>query len=777
MDRLLHLPTPPFAPLAGTPDAGVAPDAPHGGTRGFLDETIRSLAREFKADRATLFLYDDAAGTATLRACVGYPMFGKATIVLRLGEGLVGRVLAERRPIYSEMASSMRGYVAHPNFPDADVQTFLGIPLLRGRERVGAVSLRRRTGHPFLADEISAARAKVAELTDAVQSAGALLLAESRPAAAAARKGELRPTEQMVFRGTAVSNGWAMGPAHVVTPAALSRLLGRPEPGAPPVAFPPAVRSLEEASAIVEEELRRLGSELDRKLPEAASMILEADVMMLHDEAFKGQIAKAVAGGTPLPEAVARVSSDYIAIFEESDNDYMREKARDVEDLAVRLLDALVSANPSEPAAARGASVLVAEKMLPSDVLRVARDGWAGIVLCAGGATAHVSLLVRSLHIPTVVVKSRDLLRLAEGETVVVDCANETVYVHPDAALAAKFRNRAGEEAAEARRLREVRPETRTLDGVRVTLEANVNILADLDAAVAAKAEGVGLYRTEFPFLMRPSMPTEADQTAIYSRVLERMGGAPVVFRTLDAGGDKAIPYLYRGQEDNPALGLRSIRFSLKYPYILDQQLRAILRAVQKSGNEHVGIMFPMISSVEEFRAARDHVETCLATLQNEVGDKDLLAPAVGAMVEVPAIVGVLDAIAEESDFLSIGTNDLIQYTLAVDRTNAAVAPSYVAHHPAVLRILRIVSTIAARHGTPVSVCGEMGRDPRYMPFLLGIGIRTFSLEPAQIPHCQELVSRCTIPACEAYARDLLSLSAVADIEARIDEFSRATFG
>ena len=249
------------------------------------------------------------------------------------------------------------------------------------------------------------------------------------------------------------------------------------------------------------------------------------------------------------------------------------------------------------------------------------------------------------------------------------------------------------------------------------------------------------------------------------------------MFRTLDAGGDKALPYLYRGQEENPALGLRSIRFSLRYPYILDQQLRAILRAVQKSGNERVGIMFPMISSVEEFRAAREHVETCLAALQTEIGDKDLLAPAIGAMVEVPGIVGVLDAIAEESDFLSIGTNDLIQYTLAVDRTNAAVAPNYVPHHPAVLRILRAVSTIAARHGTPVSVCGEMGRDPRYMPFMIGIGIRTFSLEPAQIPRCQELVSRCTIPGCEAYARDLLSLSTIADIEARIDEFSRATFG
>ena len=760
-------PAPAAAPEASLPEA-------RGGSRAYLDAAVAMLARTFKADRAALYLYDAEANTLTMRAALGFPMFGKATVVVKLGEGLVGRALAERRPIYTEMASSMRGYVSHPNFPDGDTQTFLGIPLLRGRERIGVFALFRRTGHPFLAEEISAARLKASEMADAVQNAGALLLAEHGAAAAAARSGVLVPTEQIAFRGSAVSNGWAMGPVRVAKARP-----SLPTPGAGAGAPPPAaVRTLDEAVRIVEERLRVLAADLDKRIPEAASMILDADVMMLHDENFAGRIAKLCAEeGVPLPEAIARVASDFIALFEASDTEYLREKARDVEDLALRLLEAATDADPWKADETRAASIVVAEKMLPSDVLRVARDRAAGIVLCAGGATAHVSLLVRSLRIPTLIVKTRDPLRLPDGERAILDCANETLYVHPDEALERRFRNRARDEAADLRLARPASDHTATRDGETIRLEANINLLADLDAAVEAHAAGVGLYRTEFPYLMRPSLPSENDQLAIYRRVLERMPGRPVTFRTLDAGGDKGVPYLYKEKEENPALGLRSIRLSLKFPDVFDQQLRAILRAMQEAGRDDVSIMFPMISSIEEFRAARERVETCLAALHTELGDRPIHDPWIGTMIEVPAAIGIADALAEVCDFFSIGTNDLIQYTLAVDRTNAAVAPNYVPHHPAVLKAIRVAAGAAARHGIPCAVCGEMGRDPRYLPLFVGLGIRTFSLEPSQIPKCQELVSRLTVPQCREYASRLLAQQTVAGIEAVIDDFQRATWG
>ena len=238
---------PPAEPLAPA-SAGDASDASlpevRGGSRAYLDATVALFAKTFKADRAALYLYDEEANSLSMRAALGFPMFGKATIVVKLGEGLAGRALAERRPIYTEMASSMRGYVSHPNFPDGDTQTFLGIPLLRGRERIGVVALYRRTGHPFLAEEISAARLKASEMADAIQSAGALLLAEHGAAAAAAiaaRSGVLVPTEQMAFRGSAVSNGWAMGPVRV----AKAKLSLAPAGGGGGAPRPPAVRSLD----------------------------------------------------------------------------------------------------------------------------------------------------------------------------------------------------------------------------------------------------------------------------------------------------------------------------------------------------------------------------------------------------------------------------------------------------------------------------------------------------------------------------------------------------
>ena len=420
--------------------------SPKTGASRYLDEVLAMFVRNFGADRAALYLYDEKDGRFSMRSAHGFPMFGQASISLKLGEGLVGRALAERRPIYTEMASSMRGYIPHPNFPDGDTQTFLGLPLLRGRERVGAISLYRRTGHPFLAEEISRARLKADEVAAAVQNAAALLVAASNASspAASATSSIIKLEGQALFRGFAVSNGWAMGPLRVMRPRSIS---SPGDSGVPLV----AIRGIDEAVSIVEESLRRLAEDLDKRLPEAASLILDADEMMLHDDNFVGRAKALAEAGTPATEAVSRVASEYIAVFEGSDNEYMREKARDVEDLALRLVDALALPDARQAPASREGAIVVAEKMLPSDVMRAARDKAAGIVLCAGGATAHVSLLVRSLKLPTLVVKSRDIMRLPAGERAIVDCANETLYVHPAPALVRRFENRARDESADRR--------------------------------------------------------------------------------------------------------------------------------------------------------------------------------------------------------------------------------------------------------------------------------------------------------------------------------------
>lgn len=740
------------------------------GTKQFLENSVHLFANMYKCDRCCLYLYDDETRTITLKAADGCEMFGKASIVLKLGEGLVGRALAERRPIYTEMASAMRGYVRHHNFPDDELQTFLAIPMLCGKDRVGAVVLQRRTGTPFLAEEISAARLKAAELANSIQNANALILAEDS-SSKVPRAEKLVLTEEMTFSGSAVSHGWAMAEVRLFSETSVSALLNQNV-----TTYPEAKRSLEEAIVIVEKRLNDITKTLDERLPEAASMIFESAIMMMHDESYIGKMNKLIAAGTSVTEAIAKVSGEFISFFQKSSTDYIKEKAHDVEDLALRLLESVTLTSPEENSDT-SPHIIISEKLLPSDVLKIAQANVQGIVLVAGGSTAHVTLLVRSLKIPMIIITERDLLRLPEHEAMIMDCANECVIVHPSPKTRKKFEERRNEENRERTFHSNIKKETFTQDGTKISLYANINIIADINSAIDASAEGIGLYRTEFPFIMRQSLPSEAEQQNIYSRILERMPDKPVVFRTLDAGGDKVIPYLFKTKEENPALGLRSIRFSLKYPFILDQQLRAILRAIQTYHRHDVSIMFPMISSLEEFQTAKDHVHSCLESIHAELGDQKIIEPAIGTMIEIPAIVGVIDSIAEISDFFSVGTNDFIQYTLAIDRTNANVSDLYIPHHPAVLKGLKIIADGAIRHNTPLSICGEMGRDPHYIPFLIGIGFRSLSLEPAQISSTQQLISRFTIEQCQQYAKDLLSMDHIADIEKCIDEFASSVFG
>ncbi len=760
-------PTVSSASAPGAEGGALPPDA----KRQFLDQAVGTFHEAFACDRCGLYLYDDETRELALRAARGYEMFGKASIVLKLGEGLVGRALAERRAIYTEAAATMPGYIRHHNFPDDHLQTFLAIPLLSGKERIGVVSMQRKSGMPFQAEEISAARLKAGELAAAIQNANALIIAAAGGGGRRSEPGKFIAGVETVFNGNAVSNGWAMAESRRLTANGLGDLLAGNVSQ-----YPEARRSLPETVALVEKRIAAMSKTLDERLPEAASMLFESATMMLHDENFVGRMGRLVAEGMPLVEAICAVSREFIAFFRQSAAEYIKEKAQDVEDLAVRLLECATQVSPDDNSDA-APHIVIAERLLPYDVLRIAQGNVCGIVLVSGGSTAHVTLLVRSLKIPMMIVPERNLLILPDHELVVVDCANGRFVVHPSAETRHLYEQRLAGEVRERAAGPRVQKQTHTQDGVRIALFANINIIADIASAVDAKAEGIGLYRTEFPFIMRQTLPSEAEQESIYARILERMPDKPVVFRTLDAGGDKVIPYLFKTQEENPALGLRSIRFSLKYPYILDQQLRAILRAIQKQRRRDVSIMFPMISSLEEFEAAKAHALACIESVHAELGDVEIIVPRIGTMIEIPSVIGVIDRLAEISDFFSIGTNDFVQYMLAVDRGNPNVSNLSINHHPAVLRGLKVIAEAAVRHGKPVSICGEMGREPRYIPFLIGIGLRSLSLEPSHIPTAQQLISRFTVAQCEDYARKLLACDYVAEIEGVIDAFETDAFG
>jgi phosphotransferase system enzyme I (PtsP) len=391
----------------------------------------------------------------------------------------------------------------------------------------------------------------------------------------------------------------------------------------------------------------------------------------------------------------------------------------------------------------------------------LAGESVAGIVLTNGGVTSHVSIISRSLKIPMVVVQCPDLHHLTHGTPVLVDGETGNVYVEPSADIIARFD--AHKRTLEATRKSSVHAGVaHTTDGTTVYLLANINLLGELPLAREMGAAGIGLYRTEFPFLIRPAFPSETEQYLVYRQVVEAMADKPVVFRTLDIGGEKTLAYTDTANEANPELGLRSIRFTLAYRDIFDQQVRAILRAA--AGSDALGIMFPLISSPDDFLRARQVVIECLERLKFEGLDHHD-HPTIGMMVELPAVVESMAEFAAEADFFAIGTNDFVQYMLGVDRGNRRVADYYRPEHPSVLRALERVVRIAGEHNKPISVCGEMGHDEAMLPYLLGIGIRRLSIDPQFMPAVHRRIAGLAIDDCRAQAQELMAAGSIEAVQ------------
>ncbi len=732
------------AMLAGSTDVG-----------SFLDRTASLVARHLQADICSIYLYDESSDELVLRATVGLASTAVGRVRMHPGEGLVGIALKKLRPIRVDNASRHPAFRYFPEAGEEGFDAFLAAPIRRGVEKVGVLVVQRAAERPFSEQDVMAMRAVGSQLAGAIEMARVMLdmnrqLPEEEVQASPSR-----------VKGQAASARSAAGPSAV--------LRHRPELSA--LAEDPHSLSrtgtredLDRALKATAGQLEDLQAQMGTRIPELASLIFDAHLMMLKDDSFSGEMRRGVGEGKPAGQAVLETACHFMDIFDASPHDYTREKAKDVEDLARRILSNL-AAGEGDLHGGLADRVLIARDLLPSDMLKAAVEGVAAIVLVGGGTTSHVAILARSLRIPTVIVDSPALLSIPDGTPVLVDADTGNVLIRPGAGVVEGYEqkervHRTVEAMGDA-----MEPETTSKDGVRVSLMANINLLSELELANALKAEGVGLYRTEFPFLIRDAFPGERDQESIYRRLFERMAGREVTVRTVDLGGDKVLSYFDMAGEANPALGLRSIRLALRHPDILDRQLSAILSAAD--GVPNVRVMFPMIGSLDDFRRGRDRILACHEELRGSRGiSADL--PAVGAMIEVPALGEVIDELAEEADFFSIGTNDFVQYMLAVDRTNERVAGYYCPHHPAVLRALARIVRRSQDRGAGVSVCGEMAHDPRYVPFFLGIGIRKLSVDPSFLPRVQQTVRAWSVSDAEAYADGLLEQGTVEGVAKRL---------
>ncbi|MCG6796217.1 phosphoenolpyruvate--protein phosphotransferase [Geobacillus sp. YHL] len=491
------------------------------------------------------------------------------------------------------------------------------------------------------------------------------------------------------------------------------------------------IARLEAAVAKAKEELEAIKQHALEKIGEDKAAIFAAHLLVLDDPELLNPIKEKIKTEQVNAEyALHETASFFISMFEGMNNEYMKERAADIRDVTKRVLAHLLGVTISNPSLISEEVVIIAEDLTPSDTAQLNRQYVKGFATDIGGRTSHSAIMARSLEIPAVVGTKAITAEVQNGDIVIVDGLDGQVVVNPSPELLARYeekRARYEEQKAEWAKL--VDQPTVTADGVHVELAANIGTPDDVKGALANGAEGIGLYRTEFLYMGRSELPTEDEQFAAYKTVLEKMDGKPVVVRTLDIGGDKELPYLHLPKEMNPFLGFRAIRLCLEMQDMFRTQLRALLRA---SVHGNLKIMFPMIATLDEFRQAKAILlEEKEALLRQGVPVADDIE--VGMMVEIPAAAVMADQFAKEVDFFSIGTNDLIQYTMAADRMNERVSYLYQPYNPAILRLISHVIDAAHREGKWVGMCGEMAGDPIAIPILLALGLDEFSMSATSI--------------------------------------------
>lgn len=460
--------------------------------------------------------------------------------------------------------------------------------------------------------------------------------------------------------------------------------------------------------------------------------------------------------------AISSVLNRYAQAFRSMGSEMMSDRAGDIRDIERTLLETL-GGTPMLASGGDGPSVLLSHDLTPSETANLDREKILGFCTEVGGPGGHTAIVARGLEIPAVVGLGNFLHRIERDAQVIIDGFRGLVILGPDPELIAAYRENMIVRDHRAQKLTEIRDlPAETLDGCRVSLLANIEFPNEVEACLARGAEGVGLYRTEFLYLGASHEPTEDEQVQSYRAVVEAMGGMPVVMRTLDLGADKVGTMNLIEPESNPFLGLRSIRLSLRQPKMFRTQLRAMLRAMSQGD---LRIMFPMITTLHELRTAR----MVLRQVADDLREEGWELPAsyqVGMMVEVPAAVLMLDRFISEVDFISIGTNDLIQYTLAVDRGNEYVADLYTGHDPAVLRLIKQSIDTAVAHGVDVSVCGEMSSTPISALMLVGMGVRVLSAPPAALPQVKQALRNVTLVDCEQLASRVFEFSTAREVDA-----------
>lgn len=554
------------------------------------------------------------------------------------------------------------------------------------------------------------------------------------------------------LQGIAVSPGVAIGEALVIDNEGFripQRFVARD-------AVQAEIRRLTDAIAGADKEIAANRDTVTEQLGKHYGAIFGAHLKMLHDSRLRREIESMIRQKHYSPEyAVSRTMRRYAKVFQSLDNAFMKERSQDIFDIEKRLLKHLLKDRREDVSQLSSPVVLLAHNLTPSETANLNRKYALGFVTESGGPGSHTAIVAEAMRLPAVVATGPFLTDVSGGDLVIIDGNLGRVILQPDEETVAKYRYEAEEHRSVEARLKSFASKAAaTSDGERIQIYGNIEFPYEVEQCQAGGADGIGLYRTEFLYLNAKKEPTEATHYKAYKKVLVAMGDKPVCVRTLDLGADKLVDDADPGDEKNPVLGLRSIRLTLRNVPLFRTQLRAILRA---SALGKVQIMFPLITTLKELRQAKMLLTDVMEDLEESKIDFDRNIK-VGIMVEVPATALMLERFLDEVDFVSIGTNDLIQYTLAVDRSNKDVASMYTASEPAVLRLIRMSIQAADRVNKPVNVCGQMSGNILYTMLLLGFGLRRFSVPPASILEIKKVISSVNIKQCQRIARRAMSM-------------------
>lgn len=738
-----------------------------------LDDTLNNIvtlvSRRMRTEVCSIYLLEEDGATLRLRATKGLSRRAVGKVVMKISEGLTGLAVEQGRVVSILEPQNHPRYRYFRETREERFHSFLGIPLFDRKNPIGVITIQTAEPRQFSGEEISALSTIAFQVSSIVINARLLDSIRQKEEQANRVARELEQTRQNLrhpkvdtdngspngyraLRGTIAYSGVAIGPANL-----LDERLGLTD-------------IVDEADIDPDEERRRLEDALEKtriqtlflekqmaeRLSADDAAIFHTHLMILEDRGFiQKLLAEIEQRHHCAAYALKTVVSAYVEAFGRMEDAYLRERAADMEDIGRRILGHLMG-NHAQPLQLKNPGILVARELLPSDMASLEPEKILGIVTEVGEKNSHAVIMAKSMGIPALVGVKGILKEVAPDEHLILDANSGTLYINPPAQVAEEFQRHDADRRREGQRFEEYRDlPALTADGREIKLRANIGLIGDVAIALRNGAEGVGLYRTEFPYMARGDFPDREEQYQLYRRIVEEFDGRPVTIRTLDIGGDKALPYFAPPREDNPFMGWRSVRVCLDHRDIFRTQIEAILMA---GVHGPVKLLFPMISSMDEIRACKDLVAEARRGLRAEG-----LAAAehipLGVMIEVPAAAYLAERLAAEVDFFALGTNDLIQYLLAADRNNPLVAKYFDPLHPAVIGILGQLARIARKQRIGLCLCGEMATDPVHMALLLGLGLREFSMAAPFIPRTKAFVRHITLAQAEKIARDALHLA------------------